>query len=179
MWDVLLDESDKLIDLDDDEDTVWSHVFGWGQSQELNEWDLHGQQGTQNVENVVSGDDLVHVFLLFRFVGNQSEENEDGDDVDNEGVSTPWSNHVKVGKGWADWPQDAASVTGLNENIESEDESEDGDTFVIVRSSDGSGHVTGNQTDEQGSKKASAMFFGDLTGQQVGGNRGERRKNRS
>lgn len=153
-------------------------MFGWGQSQELNERDLHGQQGTQNVENVVGSDDFVHIFLFFGFVGNQSEENEDGDDVDDERISTPWGDHVEVSESRAYWPQDAAGVTSFDENVESEDEGKDGDTFVIVRSSDGSGHVTGNQTDEKSGKQASAVLFGDFTGQQVGGNGWERGKNR-
>lgn len=74
-----------------------SHMLGRGQGQELHEGDLHGQQSSEHVEDIVSCDDLVEVLFFFGLVSDQGEEHVDWDDVDDEGVATPGRHHVEVG----------------------------------------------------------------------------------
>lgn len=80
-------------------------------------------------------------------MSDQSEQNIDGDNIDNEGISTPRGHHVEIGKGWAYWPEDTARVAGFDENVKREDQGEDSNTFVIVRPSHRPGHVTRYQSD--------------------------------
>ena len=80
----MLDKSNKLVDLNNNEDSMRSHVFRRSKCQELNEWDLHCQKGSQNVENVVCCDNFVHFFFLFSFMSDQSKQDKDWNDVDDE-----------------------------------------------------------------------------------------------
>jgi hypothetical protein len=60
---------------------------------------LHSEEGTQNVEDVIGCGDFAEFLLFFWFVGDESEQDEDGDDVDDEGITTPRCHHVEVGQG--------------------------------------------------------------------------------
>ncbi len=72
------------------------HMFGRSEGEELNEGDLHGEEGSQDVEDVVGRHDLAELLFLLSLMRDHGEEHEDRDDVDDEGVSSPRSHHVEV-----------------------------------------------------------------------------------
>lgn len=74
------------------------HMLRRSQSQELNEWDLHCQKCSENVKDIVSGNCFVEIFLLLRFMSNQLEKHVNGNDIDDERVTTPRSHHVEIGQ---------------------------------------------------------------------------------
>ena len=96
MADILFDELAELVELDDNEDTMRGHMFRRSECQKLDKWDLHGQESTKNVENVVCCHNFVEFFSLFRLMCDKAEQHEDGNDVNDERIATPRSNHVEV-----------------------------------------------------------------------------------
>jgi len=58
---------------------------------------LHCQKSAKDVKYVVCCNYFLEFLGLLRFVGDESEQNKDGDDVDDERIATPGSNHVEVG----------------------------------------------------------------------------------
>lgn len=173
---VLLCELGESIELNNDENSVWSHVFRGGEGQEPDERDLHGQESAQDVENVVGCYDFIEFLGLLLLVSDKGEEDEDGDDVDDEGVTSPRGHHVEVGQGWPYRPKDRTCITCLQENVERENQSEYWYSFVIVGPSHWSRHVAGRKTNEESCQQTSTVFFGDFGGEQVGSNRRERGK---
>lgn len=75
------------------------------------------------------------------------------DQVDNENVTSPCTNHVKVGKGANGRPEEGSSVNSLHPRGIGEDQREDGNTFVI----EGAGHGTGDVTCEIINSKGQVM----------------------
>lgn len=109
---------------------------------------------------------------------DHGEEHEDWDDVDDEGVTTPRGDHVEIGQRGPDCPENGTRVAGLKEDIEGEYQSKNRHSFVIIRSSNRSRHVTRCQPDKQSRKQTSPMFFRNLSGQQIRRNSRKRRKDR-
>ena len=73
-------------------------MFRRGEGQKPDKRNLHSQQGSKNVEDIVGRDDLIEFLHLMFFMGNQGEKDKDGNDVDDEGVASPRCHHVEVGK---------------------------------------------------------------------------------
>jgi len=64
------------------------------------------------------------------------------DHVGDEDVSSPSCHHVEVEERCTDSPESASVLESFDPEVESDHQKEDGDGFVIVRPSDGSGNVT-------------------------------------
>lgn len=64
------------------------------------------------------------------------------DKIDNEYITSPCGHHVKVCEGSQTRPEEGTSLHGLDPQIVGQQQREDGYTFVIVRTSDGTGNVT-------------------------------------
>lgn len=62
--------------------------------------------------------------------------------VDDENVSSPCTNHVKVGEGAKGRPEHGSSVHGSHPHCVGEDQRENGNTFIIEGSSHGTGDVS-------------------------------------
>ena len=52
------------------------------------------------------------------FVNEHSSEYKNGNDVDDEGITTPSGNHVEVRKGAHDTPKNGAGVNSLDPQVE-------------------------------------------------------------
>jgi hypothetical protein len=70
--------------LDEEEDTMRSEMLRAVECLESNEWNLHGQESTHNVEDTVRD-----VNLAIESSDNEQEDDEDWDNVDDERVATP------------------------------------------------------------------------------------------
>lgn len=69
----------------------------WGsECQKLNEGDLHSQESSKNVEDIVCGHNLAEFLSFLRFMSDEIKQYKNGDNVDDERVATPWGNHVEV-----------------------------------------------------------------------------------
>lgn len=75
------------------------------------------------------------------------------------GIRAPCSNHVKV----KDASNGTEKCTALLERLDpvekGEHEEEDGDGFIVVRASDGTRYVTGNNANESCSQQTSALVL--------------------
>jgi len=112
----------------DDEDEVGGEVLTALDSCEGDEGDEHGKHGAQGVEYAVG-----HVDLEGELVDEYGGQHEYGDDVYDERVAAPCSNHVEVRKGTENAPEDGARIHRFYPQVESKDKSENGDTLVVVR----------------------------------------------
>ena len=123
--------SDEHVSLEEEENTVRSKMLRGEDCLESDEGDLHGEEGTSNVEDTVS-----NVKVEAESVDDDEEDNENGDDVDNEGITTPRSNHVEVSQRGDHGPEWRSGVDCLEESVETVYKGENSNTFVIVRSGD-------------------------------------------
>lgn len=93
------------------------------------------------------------------------DNNIDRNDVDDENITTPGRHHIEVAKSTASRDQERTSVHRLemkrkermyfHPEIEGEDHSENGVSFVIVGTSNGTRDIGRNQTYKSSSKKSS------------------------
>lgn len=96
LTDILFDELTELIELDYNKNSMWSHVFWRSKGQKLYKRNLHCQKSTKDIENVVSRDYFIEFFSLFRLVGDEVEQNKNRNNIYNERVTSPRSNHIKI-----------------------------------------------------------------------------------
>ena len=81
------------------------------------------------------------------------------DHVRDKGVATPGGDHVKVEEGSDGTEKGATLLEGLDPSEKGEHEQEDGNGFVVVRAGDGTGNVTGNDTNESCCKKTGTFVL--------------------
>lgn len=163
-------ESDELAQAKDAES---SHVFGGLNRLEADERDLHGEDGTESVDDRVGDVDLVG-----EAAGDHEREHVKRNQVDEEHVATPRGDHVEVGERASGRPQHAAGLHRTNPQPVGQEHAENGNAFVIVRASDRARNVAGHDRNETGSDQAGAGVF-ELFGEQVGDDcckRGEERR---
>ena len=75
------------------------HMLRGSESQKLNKRYLHCQKSTKDVENVISSHYLVEFLSFLRFVCYEVEKYKDRNDVNDERVTSPRSNHVEIRQG--------------------------------------------------------------------------------
>lgn len=93
---------------------------------ETDKSDLHSKDGTNNVERRVSNVELVAVAA-----SEQEGQGVQGDQVDDEHVTTPSADHVEVGQRADDGPVQRTSIHRLDPSVEGQNQRKNGDTFVI------------------------------------------------
>mmetsp|Transcript_41469 Transcript_41469/g.71933 ORF Transcript_41469/g.71933 Transcript_41469/m.71933 type:complete len:461 (-) Transcript_41469:228-1610(-) len=133
----------------------------------------HGHQRAQRVEHRV-GD------VEARGIATTDNHNhrEDGDNVDNKHIPTPRGDHVIVRQGAHAGPHHRAGMHGFHPQVEGENQRKDGHTFVIVRTTDGSGNIGRHHGSEGSRQQTRGGALSDFCGQQIRGNRRQSRENR-
>lgn len=121
-------------------------VFRRVHSLEPYKGDLQGQQGAQQVKQVIG-----HIEATGHSLGEQGKQGENGDDIGDEGIATPGRHHVEVGQGTQSTPEKTAGDDSLEEEVEGEDQSKYTNTFIIIATSHTPAHITRHNTHEQGS----------------------------
>ncbi len=125
------------------------HVLRSAHRLEANKRNLHREDGADDVERAVG-----HVDSKREPPEDEQDENVQRNQVDDEDVAAPRGHHVKVRQGGPRGPEDGAGLDGLDPQVVSEHEREDGDPFVVVRACDGAADVTGNDADESSGEQA-------------------------
>lgn len=128
---------DEAVELEQTKDAEGGHVLGRLDGLETDEVDLHGEQSSEGVDRAV-GD----VEAAREAAGDQQREDVQRDQVDDEDVASPRGHHVEVGQRAHGSPEERAGVDRLDPAVVGEDEGEDGNAFVIKRTSDRTRDVT-------------------------------------
>lgn len=110
---------------------------------EADEGNLHTQQKAQNVKRGVTREEPIA-----KSVHDQKGENVEGNQVDDEDVSSPGTDHVEVGQSGHRGPEDGSSLDRFDPQEVRELERENSDTLVVVASSDRSRNVPRHDGDE-------------------------------
>lgn len=92
-------------------------------------------------------------------------------------LTTPTGGHVEVAQGTQCCPECSSTFDSLDPAIIGEQHTEDGDAFVVIRSSHRSRDVARHNRDET-SRQETCLVIGQLICQTIGDNGGERRKER-
>ena len=163
---------DEGVDLAESKHSQSSHMLTRLHRLETDEGDLHGENGTQHIDSAVR-----HVHAVREATGEHQSKHVHRDQVDQEDVSSPWRDHVEVADGAQSCPEDRASLHCLDPEPVGVQHAEDGNSFVIVRSSHRSGDVARDDSDESRSRQTGSgvlQFLGEVEGYQ----RGQRWKQR-
>lgn len=131
-------------------------------SQEVDEGYLHNTQESDRVKGGVS--DIQPVAVPAR---NAEHKTVDGDEVVDEGISTPRRGHPVVGESAQSGPHDGALLDGLDPEEEGEYQQKDSNGLVVIATSYGPGDVSGSNAHECGSQKTRRLGGGQLIGQPV------------
>ena len=140
---------------------------------ESNERDLHGAEKSHNEEGVVR-----HVDPLGEPTHQQEDEDMEGDEVDDEDVSSPGRDHVEIGQSSPGSPVNWAGLHCLDPEVVGEHEGEDSDALIVVAPRHGPADVAGHDGNEAGSEEPRALRP-EFLGQEVGGDRRQSREERS
>lgn len=117
--------------------------------QEANERNLHARQRPQRIPRGVC--DIEAQAEPSHTDENKSvERNEAG----NEGIAAPGGDHVAVEERTKGTPKDGAQLQGLDPEEEGEDEEENGDSFVIIGTSNGTRDVSRGNAHKSGGEEA-------------------------
>ena len=85
---------------------------------------------------------------------NTNEDHQDHinrDDVDDEHITSPRRNHVEITQRTAGRDEQRACIDTLHPQIEGEDHSKDGNSFVIIRAAHRSRNIGRNDTNKRSS----------------------------
>ena len=102
-----------------------------------------------------------------RHTDKHHQHDVDGDDVNDKHITSPRGDHVEITQSTASRDEKRASVHRLHPQIESEDQSENGHSLIIVRSSDRTGNVRGNHAHERSGEQRGVGTTSSLEGQQI------------
>lgn len=132
--------------------------------RETDKWNLHSGNCTESIpggiRNIKSAAVSAHADQDERVERHQTSD---------EGVTTPRGDHVSVEESAQRTPHDGAQLEGLDPQVEGEDQEEDGNCLVIVRTGDGSRDVAGGNAHEDGGEEAGGRRGGHLIGEEVSG----------
>lgn len=144
------DSLDECDELDETEDTQSSHSLGCTNGEELDERDLHGCDCAEHIPARVGDIDAVVVTAH-----EDKDKDVQGKHVSDEDVSTPGGNHPAIEERSDGTPEGRSGLQRPDPSEESDHEEEDGNSLVIVGSSNRTGDVSGNDTDEGRGKQTS------------------------
>lgn len=91
----------------------------------------------------------------------------DGDQVIDEGITTPGCGHPVIGKSTQSSPHDGALLESLDPKEKGKYQQENGDGLIVVATSDGSRDVTRGNAHEGSGQKTGRVRGGQLIGQPV------------
>ena len=143
----------------------YQHVFTWLHWLETDERNLHGQDGTQNVDLNKNKKGRARCVrnptLNYRWVGHIDSMREvpgehqcqhmQRNQVDQKDITTPWGNHVEVRQCTRCCPHHGSGLHGFDPEVVGQQHTEDGNGFVIVWASNRTRDITGYDRDETGS----------------------------
>lgn len=157
--------------LEETEDTERRHVLRTANGQETNEGNLHTRKRAEciprSVADVEPGAVASHA---------DQHEGVQRQQVGDEDISTPCGDHVAVEQRGQRAPEHGTLLDSLDPQVEGEDEEEDGDSLVVVATSNRTRDVTGGDTHEGCGEQASGGGGDHLGGQEVGRERGKTRE---
>lgn len=129
---------------------------------EAHEPDLHREQHPKNIHRIIS-----HVQPHRIPPCHEQHQHVKRHEIDDKHVPAPRRHHIEVTKSGRQPPRQRAGVDGLHKEVEGEEEGEDGDALIVVRSGDGAGDVAGADGDERGCDEADGGVV-DLGAEEVG-----------
>lgn len=158
------DKADKGVKLEETKCSKGKHVLRRLHSSEADEADLHSQNRTENINGAIRD-----VHTLREATSEEENQNVKRDDVDDENVTSPSGNHVKVRQSASNGPEDGTSANSARPEEESEHQSENGNRFVIERTSNRARNIARNNSHETSSSQSSSGGVMDLLSEEVGG----------
>lgn len=125
------------------------HVLAGLDGKEANKGNLHASECAEgipgSVRNVQPSAVAAHA---------DEDEGVERQKAGNEGVATPRGNHVAIEEGAERSPQHGPLLQRLDPEVESEDEQENRNGFVVVAASNRTGDIARGNAHEEGSQKA-------------------------
>lgn len=136
--------------------------------QESHERNLHTSQRAKRIPRAISDVDP-----RAETAHKNQDEDVQRDQVGDKDVASPCGHHVAVKQRAESAPECGAELDGFDPEVEREYEQENGDSFVVVGSRNGTRDVSWSDTHEDSSQQSSGWTWGHLICEEVCGEGGQ------